>query len=210
MEHHHVNYGRATQLRQSKGHMHRSTSVQRELELRRLRSGYMRSAPPPAAPPPLPARNPKCSRFFADRLRQPRTESHNQTYHLALASAATRSAPRTRRIWDAIVFGFELPMLRLHMRTLFSSVAGFLVTEADGCFQTRQSKRPVLTDALTNGTLPDFMVNKTHVRIVTRAEALRYFRSGVDTLCRRERKSIAGYSSRCFQVGVYTALPLPP
>ena len=65
----------------------------------------------------------------------------------------TGRVPRRRQIWDAIVFGFELPMLQLHMRTLFSSVAGFLVTESDSCFQTRTPKQPVLTEALRNGTL---------------------------------------------------------
>ena len=162
--------------------------------------------PPPPSPPPAPSpppfmRSAACAAFFKEHVKAPHMANRKERFHLALASAAARPNPRPRRVWDAIVFGFELPMLRLHMDTLFSSVAGFLVIEADGCFQTKQDKRPVLSDAIANKTAPLFMVTKTHVRIVTRREALAYFASGHDQVCRKERRPASGYSGRCFQVG---------
>ena len=41
----------------------------------------------------------------------------------------TRDEPGvSRKVWSAIVFGFELEMLRLHLATLADAVDGFLVT----------------------------------------------------------------------------------
>lgn len=155
----------------------------------------------PTVPPAVPmARSASCQRFMDQNINQPRYAPRKARYLQAMAQAAQRPKPTKRKVWDGIVFGFELPMLQLHMQTLFSTVAGFLVTEADSCFQTRKSKRPVLTDALTNGSLPEFMATKTHVRVVTQREATAYFRKGTDLKCSRQRVTVThGFSGRCFQ-----------
>ena len=48
--------------------------------------------------------------------------SRKQTFLNSMAATAMRKEPRPRKIWDAIVFGFEIEMLELHMRTLFDTV----------------------------------------------------------------------------------------
>ena len=106
--------------------------------------------PPPALSPPPFHRNPACKAFFDASIKPPTMGSRKARFYDALATATTRPV-RVRRVWAAIVFGFELPMLRLHMETLFSSVAGFLVTEADRC--ASRLSRP--NSALPNSVLPN-------------------------------------------------------
>ena len=47
---------------------------------------------------------------------------------LVFARQLNRTLPVSRKVWSAIVFGFELEMLRLHLATLADAVDGFLVT----------------------------------------------------------------------------------
>ena len=82
-----------------------------------------------------------------------------------------------RKVWSAIVFGFELEMLRLHQATLADAVDGFLVTEADTCFQTASSKPLVLSDALSRGALPAAVAAKTFVRVVRYADAEQFLKT---------------------------------
>ena len=104
-----------------------------------------------------------------------------------------RTLPRpSRRVWDLIVFGFEMDMLRLHMRVLESIVAGFLVTESTRCFQTRKEKRALLTEALNSNSsvLPRSLAALTAVKVVTDADGKR-----ANCVMRPNSK----YSTRCFQ-----------
>ena len=48
--------------------------------------------------------------------------SRKQTFLNSMAATAMRKESRPRKIWDAIVFGFEIEMLELHMRTIFDTV----------------------------------------------------------------------------------------
>ena len=51
-------------------------------------------------------------------------------------AAGRRSAPPAgRRIFELITFGFELEMLKLHMRIMQPEVAGFLEVEATSTYQ---------------------------------------------------------------------------
>ena len=83
-----------------------------------------------------------------------------------------RAAPMRRRIFDLILFGHEMDMLRLHMRTLEQVVDAFLVAEASTCFQTATKKRPLLSDALASGAWPTALAAKTVVKVVTLADGL--------------------------------------
>ena len=90
----------------------------------------------------------------------------------------TRDEPGvSRKVWSAIVFGFELEMLRLHLATLADAVDGFLVTEADTCFQTAKSKPLVLTDAISQNALPAAVAAKTFVRVVRYADAEQFLKT---------------------------------
>ena len=94
------------------------------------------------------------------------------------ASSTARDEPGvSRKVWSAIVFGFELEMLRLHLATLADAVDGFLVTEADTCFQTAKSKPLVLTDALSQNALPAAVAAKTFVRVVRYADAEQFLKT---------------------------------
>ena len=91
--------------------------------------------------------------------------SINASHVFAQQLNRTRDEPGvSRKVWSAIVFGFELEMLRLHLATLSDAVDGFLVTEADTCFQTAKTKPLVLTDALSQNALPSAVAAKTFVR----------------------------------------------
>eukprot|EP00966_Prymnesium_polylepis_P132859 3071032-Prymnesium_polylepis.1 len=79
--------------------------------------------------------------FFDDQMTTVRTLAAAQLANQTRAARATTTRrPRRRKVWDLIVFGHELPMLRLHMRTLQGVVAGFLVTESTTCFQQAKTK----------------------------------------------------------------------
>eukprot|EP00965_Chrysotila_dentata_P085020 2806780-Pleurochrysis_carterae.AAC.1 len=76
-----------------------------------------------------------------------------------------------RRVWDLIIFGYELEILQLHMRVLHPHVAGFLVSEASIEHQINRSKPTILSDALANeATLPQYMRDKTTVTVLGRAD----------------------------------------
>ena len=93
-------------------------------------------------------------------------------------SAAFRAVdlhrPRTpRRVWSLIVFGFEIPMLVLHMRILQPVVAGFLVSEGTTTYHTvnrghheAKDKPAVLTEAMANGTFPADLAAITRVTVL--------------------------------------------
>ena len=71
-----------------------------------------------------------------------------------------------------IVFGHELAMLLLHMRSLHAAVDGFLVTESTTCFQTRRSKPAHLSEAMRARTVPEDLRAITHVKVVHLWEAV--------------------------------------
>ena len=88
----------------------------------------------------------------------------------------TRDEPGvSRKVWSAIVFGFELEMLRLHLGT--PATLDDFVTEADTCFQTAKSKPLVLTDALSQNALPAAVAAKTFVRVVRYADAEQFLKT---------------------------------
>ena len=104
--------------------------------------------------------------------------SINASHVFARQLNRTRDEPGvSRKVWSAIVFGFELEMLRLHLATLADAVDGFLVTEADTCFQTAKSKPLVLTDALSQNALPSAVAAKTFVRVVRYADAEQFLKT---------------------------------
>ena len=121
------------------------------------------------------------------------------------AVALNRAQQPVRKIWDCILFGFEMPLLLLHMQTLEAVVDGFLVTESTTCFQTSKAKPAVLSNALAAGSLPVALAKMTTVRVITLEE-------GKDAGCRDmalPSRSSGGsadggsqsrsYSGRCFQ-----------
>ena len=126
------------------------------------------------------------------------TIAHKAENFSAALHTAALHPPKKRVVWDAIVFGFEMPMLRLHMSTLFASVGGFFVLESTSCFQTRTPKPAVFSEAVASGSLPPVMVLKSHARVVTYDEAQTYLGSNADPQCRL-RKAVGKYSTRCFQ-----------
>ena len=104
--------------------------------------------------------------------------SINASHVFARQLNRTRDEPGvSRKVWSAIVFGFELEMLRLHLATLADAVDGFLVTEADTCFQTAKTKPLVLTDALSQNALPSAVAAKTFVRVVRYADAEQFLKT---------------------------------
>ena len=104
--------------------------------------------------------------------------SINASHVFARQLNRTRDEPGvSRKVWSAIVFGFELEMLRLHLATLSDAVDGFLVTEADTCFQTAKTKPLVLTDALSQNALPSAVAAKTFVRVVRYADAEQFLKT---------------------------------
>lgn len=159
--------------------------------------------PAPSPPPAFPARSAECASFFANHFERPVIRSKADNFTAALHSAALHP-PKKRVVWDAIVFGFEMPMLRLHMATLFASVGGFFVIEATSCFQTRTPKPAVFSDAAAQGSLPLFMTLKTRARVVGYDEAQAYLQSNTDPECTMRRRVMPGtgsnkFSTRCFQ-----------
>ena len=110
-----------------------------------------------------------------------------------MTALAAVQRPILRRVWNMVVFGFEMDMLRLHMQTLDGAVDGFLVTESTLCFQTRKEKQALLSRALAHGNvLPAHIARKTHVKVVSREEGEASCHGDVV-----EHK--ARYSPRCFQ-----------
>jgi hypothetical protein len=131
-------------------------------------------------------------------------ESPREAAHFVNQSTITGAErPIRRRVWDMIVFGFELDMLRLHMLTLDASVDGFLVSEATVCFQTRTTKPALLTEAIAAGTLPAALARKAAVKVVTREVGA----ASCPDMVGRGRSH--RYSPRCFQaVQRYATLEL--
>ena len=127
----------------------------------------------------------------------------NQTRHER--ATAAQHGPRKRKVWDLIVFGHELAMLRLHMQQLKHVVAGFLVTESTTCFQQSKTKPAVLTEAIASGTLPAGLAAMTkEVKIVELADAIRGGHCRNETLPMVHPKArrimpAPKYSTRCFQ-----------
>ena len=137
-----------------------------------------------------------CSSSF-EQLTPPKLQSKRARFADAVHNSTAEVQP-ARSVWDLIVFGFELEMLKLHMRVLHPVVAGFLVTEASIRFQTAKSKPTLLSDGLSAGTLPPYMREKTAVRVLGSDVA--------ESRC-KGRVLIGGsqggvrkrYSGRCFQ-----------
>lgn len=77
-----------------------------------------------------------------------------------------------RKIWDCILFGFEFPLLLLHMHTLEHVIDGFLVTESTACFQTAKSKQAILSEALAAGTMPSSLASMTTVLVIAREDGI--------------------------------------
>ena len=104
-----------------------------------------------------------CHRFYTDPVNPPRLGSRQKNHREAIRNASAAPSwtqPPRRRVWDMIVFGFELQMLqcaaalwthaingsphairRLHLETLHEVVQGFLVSEASICFQALYKRR---------------------------------------------------------------------
>jgi hypothetical protein len=122
-----------------------------------------------------------------------RRELHARFFNQTIRASASPPA-QPRRVWDAIVFGFELPMLRLHMKTLDALVDGFLVTESTICFQTRKRKEAHLTKALASGQIAPHLARRTFVKVLTEADE---HAAGCDRGA--HKATAAGYSTRCFQ-----------
>jgi hypothetical protein len=142
---------------------------------------------------------PNCTDFAAS-VRLP-TASHGSSARAAFVrqtELARQSATR-RRVWDCIVFGFELPMLLLHMRTLEAVVDGFLVTESTTCFQTAMEKPSVLATALANGSFPAPLAAMTTVKQVSRADAIAAGCEDVAGTPSATRGRHQAYTGRCFQ-----------
>ena len=70
------------------------------------------------------------SRSCAALWTPPRSINASLVFARQLNRTRDEPAVSRRKVWSAIVFGFELEMLRLHMATLADAVDGFLVTEA--------------------------------------------------------------------------------
>lgn len=84
-----------------------------------------------------------------------------------------------RRVWNCIPFGYELPMLLLHMRTVQSVVDSFLITESTTTHTTTSTKPLVLRDALRNGSVPTGLSRMISVRTVDYQQGRsRYCRAG--------------------------------
>ena len=134
-----------------------------------------------------------CEPFWRHRIDAPKVKSRRDAFRggIANASAAGWAHPTraNRRVWDLIVFGFELRMLELHLETLAPEVDGFLVSEASVCFQTGRPKRPLLTDALAAKTIDRTISPKVSVRVL----------SAADARARCKGEGLRKYSSRCFQ-----------
>ena len=135
-----------------------------------------------------------CETFYRTRIDPPRVKSRLTAFRAGVANASAAGwhrPPRARRrVWDLIVFGFELRMLELHLETLAPEVAGFLVSEASVCFQTGRPKPPLLTDALAADALPPALASKVSVRVL----------SAADARSRCPERASRKYSTRCFQV----------
>jgi len=103
--------------------------------------------------------------------------------------SAVAAETTSRGIWDLVVFGFEIEMLRLHMHTLHPVVAGFLVSESSVRFQTMLSKPALLSDGIRGGELPSYMHDKTRVEVLSAADCEKHCPT----------RSRSRYSGRCFQ-----------
>lgn len=136
-----------------------------------------------------------CSAFDS-LLVQPTSSTGKSVF--ARETQLARQSTFQRRVFDCILFGFELDLLQLHMRTLDSVVDSFLVTESTMCFQTATSKRAVLSETLRNGTWPPALARKTSVTIVSHEEALA---AGCKDIPRVGTRTAGRwrYSGRCFQ-----------
>ena len=140
---------------------------------------------------------PNCSAFDS-LLSLPKTPTGAAKYASELRLARDENRKIKRKVYDCILFGFEMDMLRLHMRTLEHVVDGFLVTESTTCFQTAKSKPAHLSDALAAGTWPAALAAKTAVKIVTLAD-------GAAAGCKDAQRKAVGkqsgrqYSGRCYQ-----------
>ena len=108
---------------------------------------------------------------FGD-IRLPSTRADALAVNETLQRAVRQSPSGSVRVWAMITFGFELPMLLLHMQTLEGAVEGFIVSESLHSFQTKHRKRLVLTEALANGSVvPSGLARKISVRVVSLSEA---------------------------------------
>ena len=101
----------------------------------------------------------------------------NVAAQVANSSASSRLAS-TRRAWSLITVGFEMTMLRLHMRSMQHVVAGFLVVEATSTYNAVNTgsspgdapdKPALLTNALESGAWPADLANMTRVRVLSAA-----------------------------------------
>ena len=93
------------------------------------------------------------------------------------------STIQPRRIWSLIVFGFELNMLKLHMKTIDPYVHEFIVAESTLRFQTNKRK-----PALLSQNIQEFSPS------IQRKTSISVIRKLVN--CPRNLK---GFSTRCFQ-----------
>ena len=100
---------------------------------------------------------------------------HN--WSLCASHAHAPHAPR--RIYEMIAFGFELPMLELHMRVHAPHVARTYVAEGTTTYEAvnqgdhAPNKPAVLTDALAAGAWPADLAARTRVVVLTAAGVAR-------------------------------------
>ena len=113
---------------------------------------------------------------------------------------ARRPAAGARRVWSMITFGYELTMLKLHMRVLQPVVSGFFVAESTSTFaniNTRHlepNKPALLSEAIANNSFPTDLAAMTHVTVLTAEDAKR--------LCKHHA---LGGAAGCFEAVQYYA-----
>mmetsp|Transcript_44222 Transcript_44222/g.96481 ORF Transcript_44222/g.96481 Transcript_44222/m.96481 type:complete len:410 (-) Transcript_44222:456-1685(-) len=109
---------------------------------------------------------------FLSSISPPRVPHTAALFKQAVDKASKHSFSQPqRRVWDLIIFGYELDILQLHMQVLYPHVAGFLVSEASIEHQINRSKPTILSDALAHdATLPNYMRDKTTVTVLGLAD----------------------------------------
>ena len=114
-----------------------------------------------------------CHRSALGDIRLPPTRADALAVNETLERTARQPPSDAVRVWAMITFGFELPMLLLHLHTLEHAVQGFLVSESLHSFQTKHRKRLILTEALSNGSVvAPRLARKISVRVVSLSEAV--------------------------------------